>query len=211
MGGGKDNVTPEHVLMAAATMHDMGRLVEPSGGKAGLKMPHVTRGSGSGRKGGIKARATGGPVEADEPYLVGEKGPEIVVPKQKGTVIAMEDTKDPFNPLGGRMRPGEGGTSKGFKQLEETRSKTEQEQIKKDIKPLTRYERFDRDTSKLSRDEILQSEPLWGHARELAKERNTSFGTEFKALFNRAMRNKGKEMTDEELTDAVMQSFKSHY
>jgi hypothetical protein len=25
----------------------------------------------------------------------------------------MEDTKDPFNPLGGRMRPGEGGTSQG--------------------------------------------------------------------------------------------------
>jgi hypothetical protein len=57
MGGGKDNVTPEHVLMAAATMHDMGRLVEPSGGKlgggakGGMKMPHVTRGSGTGRRG----------------------------------------------------------------------------------------------------------------------------------------------------------------
>jgi hypothetical protein len=49
MGGGKDNVTPEHVLMAAATMHDMGRLVEPSGA-SGLKLPHVTRPSGRGRK-----------------------------------------------------------------------------------------------------------------------------------------------------------------
>jgi hypothetical protein len=110
MGGGKDNVTPEHVLMAAATMHDMGRLVESSGG-GGMKMPHVTRGSGTGRK--VKSRATGGPVEEGEPYLVGEHGPEVIVPKEKGTVLAMEDTKDPFNPLGGRMRPGEGGTSQG--------------------------------------------------------------------------------------------------
>jgi hypothetical protein len=96
-------------------MHDMGRLVESSGGKlggsaSGMKMPHVTRGSGTGR---IKRRAKGGPVEEGEPYLVGEEGPEVIVPKEKGTVVAMEDTKDPFNPLGGRMRPGEGGTSRG--------------------------------------------------------------------------------------------------
>jgi hypothetical protein len=55
MGG--QGVTPEHVLMAAATMHDMGRLVESSGSKlggaasGGMKMPHVTRPSGRGRKG----------------------------------------------------------------------------------------------------------------------------------------------------------------
>ena len=33
------------------------------------------------------ARAMGGPVEAGKPYMVGEKGPEVVVPKQSGTVI----------------------------------------------------------------------------------------------------------------------------
>lgn len=33
------------------------------------------------------AREEGGPVAAGKPYLVGEKGPEIVVPKQDGTVI----------------------------------------------------------------------------------------------------------------------------
>jgi hypothetical protein len=33
------------------------------------------------------ARAAGGPVTAGTPYLVGEKGPEIVVPGQSGTVI----------------------------------------------------------------------------------------------------------------------------
>lgn len=33
------------------------------------------------------ARAAGGPVTANKPYLVGEKGPEIVVPGSSGTVI----------------------------------------------------------------------------------------------------------------------------
>jgi hypothetical protein len=33
------------------------------------------------------ARAAGGPVSANKPYLVGEKGPEIVVPGKSGTVI----------------------------------------------------------------------------------------------------------------------------
>jgi hypothetical protein len=58
-------------------------------------------------------RARGGDVEPGRSYLVGEEGPEVVVPRQPGTVLAMEDTRDPFNPLGGRMRPGEGGTSRG--------------------------------------------------------------------------------------------------
>jgi hypothetical protein len=58
-------------------------------------------------------RARGGDVEPGHSYLVGEEGPEVVVPRQPGTVLAMEDTRDPFNPLGGRMRPGEGGTSRG--------------------------------------------------------------------------------------------------
>jgi hypothetical protein len=33
------------------------------------------------------ARADGGPVQAQRPYLVGERGPEIIVPKTAGTVI----------------------------------------------------------------------------------------------------------------------------
>jgi len=34
-----------------------------------------------------QARAEGGPVEKGRPYLVGEEGPEIIVPKQAGTVM----------------------------------------------------------------------------------------------------------------------------
>lgn len=35
----------------------------------------------------VNARAKGGPVRAGKPYLVGEEGPEIIVPKQSGTVV----------------------------------------------------------------------------------------------------------------------------
>jgi hypothetical protein len=35
----------------------------------------------------IPGRAQGGPVQADRPYVVGEDGPEIVVPRQNGTVL----------------------------------------------------------------------------------------------------------------------------
>lgn len=35
----------------------------------------------------IQARAKGGPVQKGKPYLVGEKGPELIVPDKPGTVI----------------------------------------------------------------------------------------------------------------------------
>ena len=43
----------------------------------------------------IPARATGGPVQAGQPYLVGERGPELMVPNVSGTVI-------PNNKMGGQ-------------------------------------------------------------------------------------------------------------
>ena len=42
---------------------------------------------GSGLRNEMEGRATGGPVTAGTPYLVGERGPEIVVPGRSGTVI----------------------------------------------------------------------------------------------------------------------------
>ena len=56
-------------------------------------------GFGSGMGGGrpapdIPRRAMGGPVSAGSPYLVGERGPELIVPNRSGTVI-------PNNQLGG--------------------------------------------------------------------------------------------------------------
>lgn len=40
------------------------------------------------------ARAAGGPVSAGKPYLVGERGPEVVVPKQGGTVVPNHQVRD---------------------------------------------------------------------------------------------------------------------
>jgi tetratricopeptide (TPR) repeat protein len=43
---------------------------------------------------GLKFKAAGGPVNAGEPYVVGERGPEIMVPGASGTVV-------PNNKIGG--------------------------------------------------------------------------------------------------------------
>ena len=46
------------------------------------------------------ARADGGPVRAGRPYLVGERGPEVIVPEQSGTVV-------PNHVLQAQARPAE--------------------------------------------------------------------------------------------------------
>ena len=38
-------------------------------------------------------RANGGPVNANEPYIVGERGPELFIPFQRGQVVSNEDTQ----------------------------------------------------------------------------------------------------------------------
>ena len=40
---------------------------------------------------GVPGRAAGGPVEAMRPYLVGERGPEVVVPTRSGTVVPNDE------------------------------------------------------------------------------------------------------------------------
>jgi cbb3-type cytochrome oxidase cytochrome c subunit len=42
-------------------------------------------------------RASGGPVDAGVPYLVGELGPELIVPRQNGTVITAAQTQTIMN------------------------------------------------------------------------------------------------------------------
>lgn len=37
--------------------------------------------------GGLTRRADGGPISAGRPYLVGERGPEVIIPKVSGTVV----------------------------------------------------------------------------------------------------------------------------
>ena len=41
----------------------------------------------------IPMMAEGGPVEAGKPYVVGEKGPEVIIPKSDGNVLANDDSQ----------------------------------------------------------------------------------------------------------------------
>lgn len=40
----------------------------------------------------LQTRASGGPISANTPYLVGEKGPELVIPRHSGTVVNAAQT-----------------------------------------------------------------------------------------------------------------------
>ena len=52
---------------------------------------------------GIIGRASGGPVMAGMPYWVGERGPELVMPKTSGQVISTEDLRDLFSGARGNI------------------------------------------------------------------------------------------------------------
>ena len=41
----------------------------------------------------VPTRAKGGPVRAGKPYIVGEKGPEVVIPRQSGKVVSNDDAR----------------------------------------------------------------------------------------------------------------------
>ena len=41
----------------------------------------------------LPTRAKGGPVQAGKPYVVGEKGPEVIIPKSDGNVLANDDSQ----------------------------------------------------------------------------------------------------------------------
>lgn len=55
----------------------------PNVGKVGT----IGGGSGKGNTSRIGGRASGGPVSARTPYVVGERGPELFVPGRSGTII----------------------------------------------------------------------------------------------------------------------------
>jgi hypothetical protein len=61
---------------------------------------------------GFEKRAKGGPVRAGEPYIVGEEGPELVVPSQSGTVLTAGETRAALSPVSGSgMATGAGSGS----------------------------------------------------------------------------------------------------
>lgn len=63
-----------------------------------------------GRSGSLEYRATGGPVARGRPYVVGENGPELVVPEAASRVMSAAATRGAFEQRGGRGGGFAGGT-----------------------------------------------------------------------------------------------------
>jgi hypothetical protein len=57
--------------------------------------------------GTVEARAVGGPVQSNTPYLVGEAGPELFVPTQAGTILPNVVNNFAINMTSGRVGIGE--------------------------------------------------------------------------------------------------------
>ena len=51
-------------------------------------MKNMTGGGGGGGGGGLTGKAIGGPVQAGQPYMVGERGPEMFIPSQGGSIAS---------------------------------------------------------------------------------------------------------------------------
>jgi hypothetical protein len=86
--GKKVQITEDYVLSIVNEMIDKGELKKGEG---------VTEGVLSGAifemRPELTKMAEGGPVEAGQPYLVGEKGPEVVVPNTDATVVSNDDSQ----------------------------------------------------------------------------------------------------------------------
>ena len=41
----------------------------------------------------LEARAQGGPIQAGKPYVVGEEGPEVIIPRSDGNVLSNDDSQ----------------------------------------------------------------------------------------------------------------------
>lgn len=54
-------------------------------------------------------RATGGPVKAGQPYMVGERGPELIVPERNGYVLTADETDRALSSSGAVLAGGRGG------------------------------------------------------------------------------------------------------
>jgi len=68
------------------------------------------KGPGGGR--GLPRRVEGGSVQSGQPYIVGEEGPEVIVPEQAGTVIPNDDLSMTQKTQGKRLLRNDGVTYK---------------------------------------------------------------------------------------------------
>lgn len=121
-------------MLTIAILNQAAKLL-PGGGPS---LGGITLGAGGGQVSvgtfgpnfGIPQRAAGGPVNANMPYIVGERGPELLVPFQQGNIISnqeleakMRDTRS-NQELGAKMRDTRSadmtffGGSNSFQQLQ---------------------------------------------------------------------------------------------
>jgi hypothetical protein len=90
---GRKKATPTITLAGVGKAEqDLLRLERRITNIGGVQVAIPVRAVGGGRAGGVQARANGGPVSARRPYLVGELGPELVVPQASGTVLTAAQT-----------------------------------------------------------------------------------------------------------------------
>lgn len=65
---------------------------------------------------GFGTRANGGPVNANQPYIVGERGPELFMPSSSGMVLSSNDTRDKLEQQDAAMRGNEATRQQLIKQ-----------------------------------------------------------------------------------------------
>jgi len=76
-------------LSGGTKFGDMGNFDQAVPGASGFSSPSSFNAAGL-----FGARANGGPVNANQPYIVGERGPELFMPFSSGMVLSNNDTRE---------------------------------------------------------------------------------------------------------------------
>jgi len=71
---------------------------------------------------GFGTRANGGPVTANQPYIVGERGPELFIPFQQGNITSNEELQAQMRETGSMQLPFSGSSSSSSRTMRETGS-----------------------------------------------------------------------------------------
>jgi len=103
-------------MITISILNSIAKVLPGSGGGSGFNLAGFGNiyGADSGISGGIDFinspnlgigyRANGGPVSANTPYIVGERGPELMVPSSSGMVLSNSATRQQLAQQGSAMR-----------------------------------------------------------------------------------------------------------
>jgi len=86
--GKKVQITEDYVLSVVNEMIKKGELKKGEGITEGVLAGKIFE-----MRPELTTRAEGGPVQAGQPYVVGEQGPEVVVPKANANVVSNDDSQ----------------------------------------------------------------------------------------------------------------------